>query len=101
MDTTPFFVELTDWSPVNPDLTLGRVFVERTLLQRIKPEHLHHALQSHAIGNWGLVPMAIAKLNGEASEHGGPILSLFNVQDVTRFVVVTKGNPPRTEVTGW
>ncbi len=100
-DPKEFFVELTDWQPVDPDLTLGRIFVERNLMPRLKSEHIHRALQCHAIGNWGLVPWAIAKLNSDASEHGGPIISFFRVQEERQFVVVTKGNPPRTEVRDW
>ena len=97
MESKEYWSKLTDWTPVNPVLALGRMFLDPIVSTKLKPEHVRHALQSHAIGNWGLVPMAIAVLNCDASRYGGPIISIFQVRDI-RFLVVTKGNPPRTEV---
>lgn len=55
-------------------------------------------LSRHSVGYWGDVPASDKKLNDEAVEYGGRLVSAYQMQNGLRVLVITEGDRSATTI---
>ena len=79
-------------------LQLGRIVATRALVELIPMEEVFKALDRHATGDWGNLPLADFKVNQKSITNNGRVMSRYLYRDELCFWVITEGDRSLTSV---
>lgn len=91
---------MKDETPIDgtQEFQLGRIVVTPGVIEKLRPTEVFHALQRHALGDWGDIHKNDIGLNEEALVHGGRLLSVYYTSSGTRFWIITEADRSATTV---
>ena len=83
--------------PEKPHFSMGRTVATSGVVAEVSMNAICEALARHERADWGIMPPEDKKLNDEAVEGGGRLVSRWNAQG-TEFYVITEADRSTTTV---
>ena len=77
--------------PEDPKFRLGRTVATSGAIAEVPMDAIYEAFARHERGDWGEMPPEDKKLNEEALEQGGRLVSKWNAQG-TMFYLITEAD---------
>ena len=81
-----------------PHFELGEVWISPQVAEALTPDDVNNALHQHGSGSWGLLGAEDWKANDYCLNAKMPILSLYQGEDGTMFMICTDFDRQLTEV---
>ena len=81
-----------------PMFELGKIWVSPFVANELSEVDVKKALHQHGSGSWGILGPSDWKANNFSLDAGLPVLSLFEAEDGTMFMVLTDFDRQLTEV---
>ncbi len=81
-----------------PKLRMGRLVVTQGAINALKTDDIVQAIVRHLTGDWGNLDERDWKMNDDALEFGGRLLSEYFAQDRTKFWIVTECDRSATTI---
>ena len=79
-------------------LRMGQLIVTRGVMESLSPDDFIHSLTRHLSADWGTLDEQDWKMNDDALEFGGRIMSQYFTDNGTKFWIITECDRSATTI---